>query len=174
MSRTEFIALMATILFVAFVLGWFAHWLMHRFALVKSTDMNEVDRLASQVTEALEQRDQAVAYYQQRERELSGALHQSDAELKAAMDGLHMARKEAEDLRGYIERVNQAGAAPEVPSAEPSRDPAHEPASKPAPEPAPEAADKPVEAAEADDARPTPAKRRKKRDKAETAQSEKD
>lgn len=112
MNRTEFIALMAAILFVAFVLGWFAHWLMHRFKRVKSSDVNEVDALAQQVQEAEDQRDQAVAYYQQRESELSNALHQSEAELKAAMEGLRDAREEAEELRSYIERVNQSPAAP--------------------------------------------------------------
>jgi len=116
LNRTEFIALMAAILFVAFVLGWFAHWLMHRFTRVKSADINEVDRLASQVNEAIEQRDQAVAYYQQRERDLTTALHQTEAELEAAMEGLRNARKEGEELRTYIETTNQAGAEPASPS----------------------------------------------------------
>lgn len=107
MNRTEFIALMAAVLFVAFVLGWFAHWLMHRFARVNASDVSEVDRLAQQVHEAEEQRDQAVTYYQQREGDLTTSLHQAEAELKAAMEGLRDARQEAEELRTYIERVNQ-------------------------------------------------------------------
>ena len=107
MNRTEFIALTAVILFVAFVLGWFTHWLVHRFSSVKASEMGELDKLAQQLHEAEEQRDQAVAYYQQREQDLTNAVHQTEAELSAAMDGLRDARQEAEELRAYIERVSQ-------------------------------------------------------------------
>ncbi len=108
MNRLEFIALTAVILFVAFVLGWFAHWLIHRFSRVKGADLNELDRLAQQLHEAEEQRDQAVAYYQQRELDLSSQLQQTEAELSAAMEGLRDARTEAEELRGYIEKASQS------------------------------------------------------------------
>ncbi|MDJ0627873.1 MAG: hypothetical protein QNJ44_06400 [Rhodobacter sp.] len=107
MSRTEFIAITAIILFVAFVLGWFAHWLVHRFARVSQSEMGELDKLAQSLHEAEEQRDQAVAYFQQREAEMTNQLAQTEAELRAAMDGLRDARQEAEELRAYIERVSQ-------------------------------------------------------------------
>jgi uncharacterized protein YjcR len=107
MNRTEFIAVTAVILFVAFVLGWFAHWLVHRFARVNKSEMGELDRMAQQLHEAEEQRDQTVAYLQQRESELQNQQAQTEAELQAAMDGLREARQEAEELRAYIERVNQ-------------------------------------------------------------------
>ncbi len=108
MNRTEFIAATAIILFVAFVLGWFGHWLVHRFARVSSSDMSELDKLAQSLHEAEEQRDQAVTYFQQREAEMTNNLAQTEAELRAAMDGLRDARQEAEELRGYIEKMNQA------------------------------------------------------------------
>ena len=95
MNRTEFIAVTAVILFVAFVLGWFAHWVVHRFVRVKGSEMGELDKLAQQLHDAEEQRDQAVAYYQQRELDQSNALHQTEAELRAAMEGLRDARQEA-------------------------------------------------------------------------------
>ena len=107
MSRTEFIAITAIILFVAFVLGWFAHWLVHRFARVGQSEMGELDKMAQALHEAEEQRDQAVAYFQQREAEMTNQLTQTEAELRAAMDGLREARQEAEELRAYIERVSQ-------------------------------------------------------------------
>lgn len=107
MSRTEFIAITAIILFVAFVLGWFAHWLVHRFARVGQSEMGELDKMAQALHEAEEQRDQAVAYFQQRETEMTNQLTQTEAELRAAMDGLREARQEAEELRAYIERVSQ-------------------------------------------------------------------
>ena len=107
MNRTEFIIVTAVILFVAFVLGWFAHWLIHRFTRVSSSEMGELDKLAQALHEAEEQRDQAIAYFQHREAEMTNQLAQTEAELRAAMDGLRDARHEAEELRSYIERVNQ-------------------------------------------------------------------
>lgn len=107
MNRTEFIIVTAIILFVAFVLGWFAHWLIHRFTRVAGGEMDELDRMAQSLHEAEETRDQAVVYLQQREAEMSNQLHQTEAELRAAMDGLRDARQEAEELRAYIERMNQ-------------------------------------------------------------------
>jgi len=106
MNRTEFIAVTAVILFVAFVLGWFAHWLVHRFARVSQSEMGELDKMAQALHEAEEQRDQAVTYFQQREAEMTNQLSQTDAELRAAMDGLREARHETEELRGYIDRMN--------------------------------------------------------------------
>ncbi len=109
MNRYEFIIATAIILFVAFALGWFANWLIHRFLRVAQSEMGELDRMAQQLHEAEEQRDQTVAYFQQREADMSNQLSQTEAELRAAMDGLRVARHEAEELRAYIERVNQGG-----------------------------------------------------------------
>ncbi len=108
MNRTEFIIATAIILFVAFCLGWFAHWLVHRFARVSQSEMGELDKMAQALHEAEEQRDQAIEYFQARESEMTNQLHQTEAELRAAMGGLRDARQEAEELRAYIERVNQA------------------------------------------------------------------
>ena len=60
--------------------------------------------------DAEETRDQAITYLQQREAELTNQLAQTEAELSAAMDGLREARREAEELRAWIER-SQGGAA---------------------------------------------------------------
>lgn len=108
MNRTEFIIFTAIVLFVAFVLGWFASWLLHRLTRVSKEDMGELDSMAHQLHEAEEQRDQAIAYLQHREAELTNQLHQTEAELRAAMEGLRDARQEAEELRAYVERVSQA------------------------------------------------------------------
>lgn len=70
--------------------------------------MSDLDEMAQQLHEAEEQRDQAVAYFQQREAEITNQLSQTEAELNAAMDGLREARQEAEELRSYIERTNAA------------------------------------------------------------------
>lgn len=109
MNRAEFIIATAIILFVAFLLGWFASWLVHRLARVTQSEMGELDQMAQQLHEAEEMRDQAIAYLQAREAELMGQVAQTEAELRAAMDGLRDARNEAEELRAYVERLNQAG-----------------------------------------------------------------
>jgi len=109
MNRFEFIVAIAAILFVAFVLGWLAHWLVAKFSQVSSADLDEMEELAKSLHDAEETRDQAIAYLQQREAELTNQLSQTEAELRAAMDGLREARQEAEELRAYIERVSQTG-----------------------------------------------------------------
>ena len=105
MNRTEFVIATAIILFVAFCLGWFANWLVHRFSRVSQADVNELERMAQELHEAEETRDQAITYLQQREAELTNQLAQTEAELRAAMDGLREARHEAEELRSYLERT---------------------------------------------------------------------
>lgn len=106
MNRTEFIAATALILFVAFALGWFANWLVHRFTRVSQADMGELDKMAQSLHEAEETRDEAIIYLQQREAEMTNAQSQLEAELSAAMEGLRDARREAEELRAYIESQN--------------------------------------------------------------------
>ncbi|SFR58914.1 hypothetical protein SAMN04488005_3069 [Yoonia tamlensis] len=106
MNRSEFIIATAVILFVAFCLGWFASWLVNRFTRVTKSEIDDLDKMAQSLHEAEETRDQAITYLQQREAEMTNQLSQTEAELRAAMDGLREARREAEELRGYIERQN--------------------------------------------------------------------
>lgn len=106
MNRTEFIIATGMILFVAFCLGWFAAWLVHRFRPVAGADMGELERMAHELHEAEETRDEAIAYLQSREAELTSRLHQTEAELRATMDGLRDARHETEEMRRYIERIS--------------------------------------------------------------------
>ena len=109
MNRTEFIVATAVILFIAFCLGWFAYWLIHRFTRVSKADMGELEKMAQELHDAEEARDEAITYMQQREADLTNQLHQTEAELRAAMDGLREARHEAEEMRAYVERVSKAG-----------------------------------------------------------------
>lgn len=107
MSRTEFIIVTAIILFVTFATGWFANWLVHRFTRVRQSDVADLDKMSQELHEAEETRDQAITYLQQREAELTNQLTQTEAELRAAMDGLREARQEAEELRSYVEQIQQ-------------------------------------------------------------------
>lgn len=108
MNRTEFILVTAAILFVAFCMGWFANWLLHRFTRVAQTDMSELERMGQELHEAEETRDQAITYLQQREAELTNQLAQTEAELSAAMEGLREARYEAENMRMRLEKQGEA------------------------------------------------------------------
>jgi prophage endopeptidase len=105
MNRTEFVIATAIILLAAFAMGWFVHWVLHRFTRVQGGDMAEMDRLAQSLHDAEEMRDQALAYLEEREAELMAHINQTEAELKAAMGGLRDARHEAEEMRAYIERM---------------------------------------------------------------------
>ncbi|MEN8893596.1 hypothetical protein [Planktotalea arctica] len=108
MNRTEFVIATAIILFVAFCMGWFANWLIHRFTRVSRSDVGELERMAQELHEAEETRDQAITYLQQREAELTNQISQTEAELNAAMEGLRDARQEAEEMRAYLERMHQS------------------------------------------------------------------
>ena len=109
MNRTEFVIATAIILFVFFALGWLASWLINRMSRVTQADMGELEQMAQALHEAEETRDRAVAYAESREAELTNHLSQTEAELRAAMDGLRDARHEAEELRAYIERMQEKG-----------------------------------------------------------------
>lgn len=104
MNNPQFVITIAIILFIAFGLGWFASWLLSKFSHVTKSDMAELEDMAQALHDAEEMRDQAMTYLQQRESELNGKLLQTEAELKAAMEGLREARHEASELRNYIDR----------------------------------------------------------------------
>ena len=104
MNRTEFIIAITIILIIAFALGWFANWLVHRLTRVSDADVNELESLAASLHEAEELRDQAIPYIEQRESELTTQLSQTDAELRAAMEGLREARSENDHLRSKLEK----------------------------------------------------------------------
>ena len=84
MNGTEFIAATAAILFMAFLAGWFTHWVVSRITRVTRSDMDDLDQMAQELHHAEEDRDQAVTYMQQREAELTNKLAQTEAELEAA------------------------------------------------------------------------------------------
>jgi phage shock protein A len=110
MNRTELVIAIAIILLLAFAMGWFTHWVLHRFSRVAAGgDLAEMDRLAQSLHEAEELRDQAIIYMEQREGELMNQIAQTEAELRAAMEGLRDARQEAEEMRSYIERMHANG-----------------------------------------------------------------
>ncbi|HRK43158.1 MAG TPA: hypothetical protein PLH11_08965 [Gemmobacter sp.] len=109
MNRNEFVIATAIVLMLAFTLGWFAHLVVQRLRRVSAADMGELEKLAQSLHEAEETRDQAIVYLEQREAELLNQIAQTEAELRAAMEGLRDARHEAEEMRAYIERMHSNG-----------------------------------------------------------------
>ena len=103
MNRTELIVIIAIILFLTFLIGWFLSWVYAKLKSINAVNINEIDDLAKRLHEAEEARDQAMSYIQQRELELINQLTQSEAELSAAMEGLGAARREAGDLQSQLE-----------------------------------------------------------------------
>jgi C4-dicarboxylate-specific signal transduction histidine kinase len=106
MDRQVFVIATSLVLLAAFALGWFAHWLVHRLTQVSAGDIDELDRLARELHEAEELRDEALTWAERREEELVSKLNQAEAELRAAMEGLRDARAESEELRSYVEQLN--------------------------------------------------------------------
>jgi hypothetical protein len=109
MNRSAFIMLTAIVLILAYGLGWVSHWLVNRFSRVAGGDLDEMDRMARDLHEAEELRDQALIWGEAREAELTGQLTGAEAELRAAMEGLREARAESEEMRAYLERLNTRG-----------------------------------------------------------------
>ncbi len=105
MNRTEFVIAIAAILFVAFMLGWFANWLVHRLTRVSQADLGELDRMAQMVHDAEEARDEAILYLQGREKELGAQIQSIEADYQAAVDSLRQARNENAELRRHIDRM---------------------------------------------------------------------
>ena len=102
MNRTEFIIATAVVLFTAFVLGWFASWLIHRLTRVTRAEMGELEHMAQQLHAAEEARDSAIAQLETREAELIARLSQTATDLHAARDELRETHAEIEELRSYI------------------------------------------------------------------------
>jgi hypothetical protein len=107
MNRMQFVLVTALVLFVAFALGWFANWLIHRFTRVRQQDLGELDKMAQALHEAEEIRDQAINYVETRERDLTARIKQLEAEVGAAMDGLREARGEAEYYRNQLQELGE-------------------------------------------------------------------
>jgi septal ring factor EnvC (AmiA/AmiB activator) len=106
MNGAEFIAATAAILFMAFLAGWFSHWLISRITRVTRSDMDDLDKMAQELHKAEEERDETTTYFQQREAELTNKLSQTEAELEAAMDGLRTSRAKSEELQAFVDRAN--------------------------------------------------------------------
>ncbi|TWI34465.1 hypothetical protein [Paracoccus sulfuroxidans] len=104
MSRNEFIVTTAVILFAAFLLGWFASWLINRLTRVTRADLNELEAMAQQLHDSEEAREKAIQQLEDRESELVAKLSSTRSELDATREQLTESQTEIEELRDYINR----------------------------------------------------------------------
>jgi len=103
MDKNELITAIAVAFMIFFILGWIARMGYGRLRRINSSNVDEIDDLASRMHDAEEQRDEAVTYMQARECELVNLATQAEAERDAAMQGLGAARREVEALRHELE-----------------------------------------------------------------------
>lgn len=108
MDRTELVIIISIAFFATFLAGWVARWIYSRLNAINSVNVTEIDDLANRLHEAEEARDQAMTYIQQREWELTNQLTQTEAELRAAMEGLGAARREVGELQAKLEAALNA------------------------------------------------------------------
>ena len=57
MTSPQFVIATAIMLFVAFCLGWFANWLVHRFTRVAADDVAQLDRRSQELHEVFKNHD---------------------------------------------------------------------------------------------------------------------
>ena len=103
MDRTELTLLITITLLLAMMIGWAMRWIYQRLTQAGS-DPQTSNELAASLHSAEQDRDSAFAERDRAIGEMRNRLDQTEAELRAAMDGLGDARREAEDLRAQLER----------------------------------------------------------------------
>jgi prophage endopeptidase len=109
MDKNELITAISAAFMIFFVLGWIARMGYGRLRRINSSNVDEIDDLATRLHDAEEQRDEAVTYLHVRERELTNKAAQAEAELDAAMQGLGSARREAGALRRELDELTRQG-----------------------------------------------------------------
>ena len=99
MNRTELTVLVAATFMVAILIGWILRWLYGRIGQAGLETSGGSNELASRLHAAEEARDAAYQDRDQTVGDMKKRLVQTEAELKAAMDGLGDARREADAIR---------------------------------------------------------------------------
>jgi prophage endopeptidase len=99
MDKFELTLIVAFALLVSFVIGWILSRLFRNINQNPHLEENDVNELTTTLLNVEEERDNTIAYVQNREKELANQLGQVKAELNAAMDGLGSARREVAELK---------------------------------------------------------------------------
>lgn len=99
MDKFELILIVAFALLMSFVIGWILSRLFRNINQNFHLEERDVNELTTTLLNVEEERDNTIAYVQNREKELANQLGQVKAELNAAMDGLGSARREVAELK---------------------------------------------------------------------------
>ena len=99
MDKFELTLIVAFALLVSFVIGWILSRLFRNINQNPHLEESDVNELTTTLLNVEEERDNTMAYVQNREKELANQLGQVKAELNAAMDGLGSARREVAELK---------------------------------------------------------------------------
>ena len=99
MDKFELILIVAFALLMSFVIGWILSRLFRNINQNTHLEESDVNELTTTLLNVEEERDNTIAYVQNREKELANQLGQVKAELNAAMDGLGSARREVAELK---------------------------------------------------------------------------
>ena len=99
MDKFELTLIVAFALLVSFVIGWILSRLFRNINQNPYLEESDVNELTTTLLNVEEERDNTIAYVQNREKELANQLGQVKAELNAAMDGLGSARREVAELK---------------------------------------------------------------------------
>ena len=99
MDKFELILIVAFALLMSFVIGWILSRLFRNINQNFHLEERDVNELTTTLLNVEEERDNTIAYVQNREKELANQLGQVRAELNAAMDGLGSARREVAELK---------------------------------------------------------------------------
>ena len=105
MGQLELTLVVALAFFLCFLIGWVLSRITTRISHVNGLDEKGMSDLTDTLLETEEERDNTIAYVQNREKELVNQLGQVKAELSAAMDGLGAARREVSELKDKLKRL---------------------------------------------------------------------
>ena len=105
MGQLELTLVVALAFFLCFLIGWILSRITMRISHVTGMDEKGISDLTDTLLETEEERDNTIAYVQNREKELVNQLGQVKAELSAAMDGLGAARREVAELKDKLKRL---------------------------------------------------------------------
>jgi len=105
MNRTELTVIVAATFMVAILIGWILRWLYSRIGQAGLSTSGGSNDLAARLHAAEEARDAAYLDRDQTVGDMKKRLVQTEAELKAAMEGLGDARRDADAIRRELAEV---------------------------------------------------------------------
>ena len=107
MSQIDLIIFTSIVLLITFSLGWLAHVLVEKLYYKSERKQTNDQVVAEAFLNAESEHTLIVDKLKKSDAELTNKLAQTQAELKATMDGLHIARVEIESLRENSQKTRK-------------------------------------------------------------------